>query len=230
MDWDSVWIPISEGGCWPLTVVNTGLGFRRGGMELAGRMSGGGGWFRVGLGWINRACCWSGGGWRWRAGAAGSAGRSNGGGWFKVAMGAVGAGADACAGGEGPKHWVVGVLCACTKDKDKIVWRAVPAGTQCRWGCHCPLHRKQHLKNKTEKLRSYWKEIANQNIIDGRTKNIYEARVFFLEQELYFNNKTVTWSSLWKVRSCSQRVNDIGWSSMQAYHHSLECSLPLHTI
>lgn len=95
---------MSEGGCWPLPAVSTGRGLRRGGMELAGRISGGGGWFSVGRGWMKRACCWSGGGWRCRAGAAGSAGRSNGGGWFKVAVGAAGAGADACAGGEGPKH------------------------------------------------------------------------------------------------------------------------------
>lgn len=97
-------MPMSEGGCWPLPAVSTGRGLRRGGMELAGRMSGGGGWFSVGRGWMKRACCCSGGGWRCRAGAAGSAGRSNGGGWFRVAMGAAGAGADACAGGEGPKH------------------------------------------------------------------------------------------------------------------------------
>lgn len=41
---------MSDGGCGPPVEDNAGLGFSRGGIELAGRMSGGGGWFRVGLG------------------------------------------------------------------------------------------------------------------------------------------------------------------------------------
>lgn len=133
VDWGSVWMPMSEGGCWPLPAPSTGRGLRRGGTELAGRMSGGGGWFSAGRGWMKRACCCSGGGWRCRAGAAGSAGRSNGGGWFRAATGAAGAGAEACAGGEGPKHWVAGVLCACAKDKDKTVWTAGPVETSRGW-------------------------------------------------------------------------------------------------
>lgn len=87
-----------DGGCWPPTADSTGLGLRRGGKELAGRMRGGGGWLRVGRGCTKRACCCRGGGCRCNAGAAGRLGRSRGGGWFSVAVGAEGVGVDGVRG------------------------------------------------------------------------------------------------------------------------------------
>jgi len=59
-----------------------GRGFRRGGMGLEGRMSGGG-CCRAGRGCRKRACCWRGGGWRCREGVAGREGRKRGGGWWR---------------------------------------------------------------------------------------------------------------------------------------------------
>lgn len=106
----SVWIPIRDDGCGPVLVVTAGLGFRRGGKELAGRINGGGGWLRVGLGWTNRACCWRGGGCRCNAGAAGRVGRRRGGGWFKAVTEAVGVGATDCAGGDWPEGGAVWLL------------------------------------------------------------------------------------------------------------------------
>lgn len=64
-------------------------------------MRGGGGWFKVGRGWMNRVCCCSGGGCRWRVGVVGSVGRRSGGGWFRVVMGVVGVGVDDGVGGDG---------------------------------------------------------------------------------------------------------------------------------
>lgn len=83
--------PRSEGGCWPP---------RAACRDVAGRMSGGGGWLSESLGCRKRPCC-RGGGWRCNVGAVGSVGLSKGGGWERAAGGGRGEAGRGGGGGGG---------------------------------------------------------------------------------------------------------------------------------